>query len=113
MFTIEGAYEGQTVLIPLNMRDGSVLAKGRGNPDWNYSAPHGAGRLMSRTKARETLSLDEFRKSMEGVYTTSVCPSTLDEAPAAYKPIDDIIGPISESVDIIDVMRPIYNFKAS
>ncbi len=107
------AYEGQTVLIPLNMRDGSVLAKGRGNPDWNYSAPHGAGRLMSRTKARETLSLDEFRESMEGVYTTSVCPSTLDEAPAAYKPIDDIIGPISESVDIIDVMRPIYNFKAS
>ncbi|WP_296012981.1 RtcB family protein [uncultured Adlercreutzia sp.] len=107
------AHEGEVVLIPLNMRDGSVIARGRGNEAWNWSAPHGAGRVMSRTAARERLSLDEYRDEMAGVYSTSVCESTLDEAPAAYKPIDDIIGPIAEAVDIIDVMKPIFNFKAS
>ena len=107
------AHEGQRVLIPLNMRDGSVLARGKGNDDWNQSAPHGAGRLMSRTAARETLSMSEFRDAMAGVYTTSVCESTLDEAPGAYKSVDDIIGPISEAVDIVEVLKPVYNFKAS
>ena len=106
------AHEGELVLIPLNMRDGSVLARGRGNADWNFSAPHGAGRIMSRSQAKEQLDLAEFRATMEGIYTTSVGQSTLDEAPGAYKSADDIIGPIGESVDIIEVMRPVYNFKA-
>jgi len=101
------------VLIPINMRDGSVLAVGKGNPEWNYSAPHGAGRIMSRTKAKNELALDEYRKTMEGIYTTSVNENTLDEAPMAYKSLDDIIDVIKESVDVIDVMKPIYNFKAS
>ncbi len=107
------AHAGEMVLIPINMRDGSVLAVGRGNADWNYSAPHGAGRLMSRTKAKNTLSMEEYRAAMEGIYTTSVNPATLDEAPMAYKAIEDIIDVIRESVDVIDVMKPIYNFKAS
>ena len=107
------AHAGEKVLIPINMRDGSVLAIGRGNADWNYSAPHGAGRLMSRTKAKNTLSMEEYRAVMEGIYTTSVNPATLDEAPMAYKAIEDIIDVIRESVDVIDVMKPIYNFKAS
>ena len=106
------AHEGELVLIPLNMRDGSILARGRGNEDWNFSAPHGAGRLMSRSQAREVLSLADYREQMRDVYTTSVREGTLDEAPGAYKSADDIIGPIAESVDIIELMRPIYNFKA-
>ena len=106
------AHKGEKVLIPINMRDGSVLAVGKGNPEWNYSAPHGAGRLMSRTSARNTLSMDEYIKSMEGIYTTSVNEFTLDEAPMAYKSLEDIIDVIAESVDIIDIMKPIYNFKA-
>lgn len=107
------AHEGEKVLIPINMRDGSVLAVGRGNPEWNYSAPHGAGRLMSRTVAKNTLSMDEYKTMMAGVYTTSVNEATLDEAPMAYKSLADIIDVIRESVDVIDVMKPIYNFKAS
>lgn len=107
------AHKGEKVLIPINMRDGSVLAVGKGNPEWNYSAPHGAGRIMSRTKAKNELALDEYRKMMEGIYTTSVNENTLDEAPMAYKSLDDIIDVIKESVDVIDVMKPIYNFKAS
>lgn len=107
------AHKGEKVLIPINMRDGSVLAVGKGNPEWNYSAPHGAGRIMSRTKAKNELALDEYRKTMEGIYTTSVNENTLDEAPMAYKSLDDIIDVIKESVDVIDVMKPIYNFKAS
>lgn len=107
------AHEGEKVLIPINMRDGSVLAVGRGNKEWNYSAPHGAGRLMSRTKAKENLSMQEYRKEMEGIYTTSVNEATLDEAPMAYKSIDDILDVIKESVTVIQVMKPIYNFKAS
>ena len=107
------AHDGELVLIPLNMRDGSVLARGRGNADWNYSAPHGAGRLLSRSAARRELSLDEYRAQMAGVYTTCVCASTLDEAPGAYKAREDIIDAIAESVDIIEELRPVYNFKAT
>ncbi len=107
------AHKGEKVLIPINMRDGSVLAIGKGNPEWNYSAPHGAGRVMSRKKAKENISLEEYKKTMEGIYTTSVNEETLDEAPMAYKSLEDIIDVIKESVDVIDVMKPIYNFKAS
>ena len=107
------AHEGEKVLIPINMRDGSVLAIGKGNPDWNFSAPHGAGRLMSRTAAKAQIDLEEYRREMAGVYTTSVNESTLDEAPMAYKSLSDIIDVIGESVDIIEVMKPIYNFKAN
>ena len=107
------AHAGEKVLIPINMRDGSVLAVGKGNQEWNFSAPHGAGRLMSRTKAKSTLSMEEYRSVMEGIYTTSVNEATLDEAPMAYKSLEDIIDVIRESVDVIDVMKPIYNFKAS
>lgn len=107
------AHKGEKVLIPINMRDGSVLAVGKGNPDWNYSAPHGAGRIMSRKKAKENLNLEAYRRAMEGIYTTSVNQATLDEAPMAYKSLEDIIDVIQESVDVIDVMKPIYNFKAS
>lgn len=107
------AHKGEVVLIPINMRDGSVLAVGKGNPDWNFSAPHGAGRLLSRTQAKEQLNLDDFKQTMSDVYTTSVNEFTLDESPMAYKSLDDIIDVIDETVDIIDVMKPVYNFKAS
>ena len=107
------AHRGEKVLIPINMRDGSVLAVGRGNPEWNYSAPHGAGRVMSRKKAFEDLSLEEYAQTMAGIYTTSVNEKTLDEAPMAYKRLEDIIGDIEESVDVLDIIRPVYNFKAS
>ncbi len=107
------AHTGEKVLIPINMRDGSVLAVGKGNPEWNYSAPHGAGRVMSRAGARKSLSLEEYKKEMEGIYTTSVNEDTLDEAPMAYKSLNDIIDVIGESVDVIEVLKPIYNFKAS
>ena len=107
------AHKGEKVLIPINMRDGSVLAVGKGNPEWNFSAPHGAGRLMSRRQARESLDLEEYRETMKGVYTTSVSALTIDEAPMAYKSLEDIIDVIQESVEVIDVMKPVYNFKAS
>lgn len=107
------AHEGEKVLIPINMRDGSVLAVGKGNPKWNYSAPHGAGRIMSRKKAMANLNLDDYKHEMEGIYTTSVNEATLDEAPMAYKSLEDIIDVIKESVTVIDVMKPIYNFKAN
>lgn len=107
------AHKGEKVLIPINMRDGSVLAIGRGNLEWNYSAPHGAGRLMSRGAARETLSMEAYTEAMKGIYTTSVNPSTIDEAPMAYKSLEDIIDVIRDSVDVVDIMKPIYNFKAS
>ncbi len=107
------AHKGEKVLIPINMRDGSVLAVGKGNPDWNFSAPHGAGRLMSRTDAKAKLGMKEYEESMKGIYTTSVNEYTLDESPMAYKSLDDIIDVIKDSVDIIDIMKPIYNFKAS
>ena len=107
------AHKDELVLIPVNMRDGSILARGKGNPEWNFSAPHGAGRLMSRTKARETLDMEDYKKTMEGIYTTSVNEATLDEAPMAYKSLEDIMDVISQAVDIIEVLKPIYNFKAS
>lgn len=106
------AYKDEKVLIPINMSDGSILAVGKGNPDWNYSAPHGAGRLLSRTQAKESLSLDKFIDSMDGIYSTSVHKGTLDESPFAYKPMEDILDVIGETVDVIDIIRPIYNFKA-
>ena len=107
------AHEDELVLIPLNMRDGSILARGRGNASWNYSAPHGAGRVMSRAAAKHSLSLEDFKASMAGIYSTCICEETLDESPAAYKSIEDILTPIKESVDIVERLRPIYNFKAA
>ena len=107
------AHDGEKVLIPINMRDGSVIVIGRGNPEWNFSAPHGAGRIMSRTKAKETLDMEAYKEAMSGIYTTSVNEKTIDEAPMAYKSLDDIIDVIRDSVDIIDIMKPVYNFKAS
>ena len=107
------AHTGEKVLIPINMRDGSVLAVGKGNPEWNYSAPHGAGRVMSRSKAKQTLSMEDYKKAMEGIYTTSINEDTLDEAPMAYKSLKDIIDVIGETVEVIEVIKPIYNFKAS
>lgn len=106
------AHKGEKVLIPINMRDGSVLAVGKGNADWNYSAPHGAGRIMSRSDARQLLDMDEYKKSMEGIYTTSISAGTLDESPQAYKSLDDIIDVIDDTVEIVEVMKPVYNFKA-
>ena len=107
------AHAGERVLIPINMRDGSVLAVGKGNPEWNYSAPHGAGRVLSRTAAKAKLDMEEYRREMAGVYTTSVNEATLDEAPMAYKSLEDIIDVIAESVDVTEVLKPIYNFKAN
>lgn len=107
------AHKGEKVLIPINMKDGSVLAIGKGNPEWNFSAPHGAGRIMSRTTAKHELSMDEYKKVMSGIYTTSISKDTLDEAPMAYKSLDDIIDVIKESVDVIDIMKSVYNFKAA
>ena len=99
-------------IIPLNMRDGSLLCTGKGNPDWNFSAPHGAGRLMSRSAAKEAFTVSEFKKQMAGIYTTSVGRSTLDECPMAYKGMDDIVGNIEPTVTVNSVIKPIYNFKA-
>lgn len=107
------AKEGETVLIPINMRDGCIIGRGKGNADWNYSAPHGAGRIMSRSKAKETVSLEEFERSMQGIYTTSANRSTIDESPMAYKPIEEIIENIQDTVEIVKIIKPIYNFKAS
>ena len=107
------ARAGEKVIIPINMRDGSLIAIGKGNPFWNYSAPHGAGRVMSRAECKRKLSLEEFQKAMAGVYTTTVGLTTLDEAPMAYKPMDEIIGNTTETVTIIDIATPIYNFKDS
>lgn len=103
---------GEKVLIPLNMRDGCIIAIGRGNTDWNESAPHGAGRIMSRSKARENISLQDFTDSMKDVYSTSVCDETIDEAPQAYKPMQEIIDCIGDTVDIVEIIKPVYNFKA-
>ena len=107
------AHAGEKVLIPINMRDGSILALGKGNPEWNYSAPHGAGRVMSRTKAQNGLSMEEYRESMKGIYSSSINQETLDEAPMAYKSLEDILNVLEDTVDIIEVLKPIYNFKAS
>ena len=107
------AKKGEMVLIPMNMRDGCIIGVGKGNDDWNQSAPHGAGRIMSRMKAKETFNLDEYKESMKDVYTTSVNEDTIDEAPFVYKPMQEIIDNIGDTVDIIKIIKPIYNFKAS
>lgn len=107
------AQKGEKLLIPINMRDGSLICVGKGNPDWNYSAPHGAGRLFGRMAAKKKFSVEEFAESMEGIYTTSVGEDTLDECPMAYKSMDDIVNNIGNTVDILKVIKPIYNFKAS
>ena len=107
------AKKGERVLIPLNMRDGSIIGVGKGNDDWNNSAPHGAGRLMSRAKARESIDLAAYEKSMEGIFTTSVSKDTIDEAPFAYKPSNKIVEQIADTVDVVEVIKPVYNFKAS
>lgn len=106
------ANKGEKVIIPINMRDGSIIAVGKGNEDWNNSAPHGAGRIMSRKKAKEMIKLEKFKESMKGIYTTSVVEETIDEAPFAYKPMQEIIDNIQDTVEIIKIIRPIYNFKA-
>ncbi len=106
------AKKGEKLLIPINMRDGSLICVGRGNDDWNQSAPHGAGRLMSRAAAKSTFTVSEFKNQMSGVYTTSVNRGTLDECPMAYKGMDDIVNNIGDTVDITCVIKPIYNFKA-
>ncbi|GFI45838.1 RNA-splicing ligase RtcB [Lachnospiraceae bacterium] len=106
------ARRGEKLLIPINMRDGSLVCMGKGNDDWNQSAPHGAGRLMSRSKAKESFTVSEFQKQMDGIYTTSVSRDTLDECPMAYKGMDDIVNNISDTAEIIQIIKPIYNFKA-
>ena len=106
------AQAGEKVIIPMNMRDGSLICIGKGNADWNYSAPHGAGRLMSRNKAKSAISLTDFEKSMEGIYSTTVSRSTIDESPMAYKNMDEIVRCIEPTVDVVDVIKPLYNFKA-
>lgn len=106
------AKKGEKVLIPINMRDGSIIAVGKGNTDWNNSAPHGAGRLMSRKKAKETFNLEEFKDSMKDIYSTSVVEETIDEAPFVYKPMQEIIDNIKDTVEIQKIIKPIYNFKA-
>ena len=103
---------GERLLIPINMRDGSLICTGKGNPEWNSSAPHGAGRLMSRNKAKQTLHLADFQTAMAGVYTTSVCEATLDEAPMVYKPMESIVSNIEPTATVNSIIRPIYNFKA-
>lgn len=107
------ARAGEKLLIPINMRDGSLICVGKGTPDWNYSAPHGAGRLYGRMAAVKKFSVEEYEKSMEGIYTTSVNEDTLDECPMAYKSMDDIVNNIGDTVDILKTIKPIYNFKAS
>lgn len=108
------AQAGELLLIPMNMRDGSLLCRGKGNPDWNYSAPHGAGRLMSRSEAKQSISMSEFKKTMSdaGIYSTSVNKSTIDESPMAYKPMQEIIDNIGDTVEIVNIIKPVYNFKA-
>jgi len=106
------AKAGERVLIPMNMRDGSLICIGKGNPDWNFSAPHGAGRLMSRSAAKQNITLSQFEKSMAGIYSTTINRDTIDEAPFAYKPMEEIISNIADTADITQTIKPVYNFKA-
>lgn len=106
------AQNGEKVIIPMNMRDGSLICIGKGNPDWNFSAPHGAGRIMSRSQAKDNVDMNEFKEAMTGIYSTSVCQSTVDEAPQVYKPMNEIIKNIQDTVDVVDIIKPVYNFKA-
>ncbi|HOX65041.1 MAG TPA: RtcB family protein, partial [Thermotogota bacterium] len=107
------AHVGQPVIIPLNMRDGCILGTGKGNPEWNWSAPHGAGRLMSRREAKRILSIDEFRDQMKGVFSTCVDRTTIDESPMVYKAMEEILPVLGQTVDVRRIIRPIYNFKAA
>ena len=107
------AQQGERVIIPINMRDGSIIAFGKGNSDWNFSGPHGAGRIMSRKKAKEMIKLEDFQNTMANVWTTSVDQSTLDEAPMVYKPMDEIVENTKDTIDIKHIIKPIYNFKAN
>ena len=107
------AKTGEKLLIPINMRDGSLICIGKGNADWNCSAPHGAGRLMSRRQAARELSMEEFKASMAGIFTTCVEKKTLDESPMAYKSMEDIVENIGPTAEIVKVIRPVYNFKAA
>lgn len=107
------AKKGERVLIPINMRDGCIIGIGKGNDDWNQSAPHGAGRIMSRMAAKETISMDDYKNSMKNIYTTSVSEDTIDESPFAYKPMGEILENIKDTIDIDIIIKPIYNFKAS
>ena len=106
------AGDGETVIIPINMRDGVIIGRGKGNPEWNYSAPHGSGRKLRRDMVKSVYTVSAFKKDMEGIYCTSISKETLDEAPAAYRTIDEISERISETVEITDILKPIYNFKA-
>lgn len=106
------AKKGEKLLIPINMRDGSLICIGKGNPDWNCSAPHGAGRMISRNAAKEKFTLDEFQNSMEGIYSTSIHLSTIDECPMAYKSMEDIVDNITPTAEIVSIIKPVYNFKA-
>ena len=107
------AQKGQRIIIPMNMRDGSLICIGKGNPDWNFSAPHGAGRLMPRSDAKNSISMKDYKESMKGIYTSCVSMSTIDESAFAYKDMNEIIKNINETVDIKEIIKPIYNFKAS
>ena len=105
------ARKGQKIIVPINMRDGSIIAMGRGNDEWLQSAPHGAGRVMSRSQAKESISLQDYKNSMEGIKSFTVTENTLDEAPQAYRNIDEIVEATKETMDIIEVVKPIFNFK--
>ena len=107
------AQKGETLIIPINMRDGSLICVGKGNPEWNFTAPHGAGRMMTRSQAKTEISIDAYRAAMEGVYTTSVSESTLDESPMAYRGIDEILDVIEDTAEVTALLTPVYNFKAS
>lgn len=106
------AKAGEHVIIPMNMRDGSLICVGKGNKDWLYSAPHGAGRIMSRSQAKKELSMEIYKTEMNGIYSSSVCEETIDEAPMAYKSMEEIIQLIQPTVDVVNIIKPVYNFKA-
>jgi RNA-splicing ligase RtcB len=106
------AHAGEKILIPLNMRDGVAICMGKGNADWNFSAPHGLGRLYSRNKAKSELSMDEYKSEMSGIWTSCISRDTLDEAPMAYKNPDDVLGAITDTAEILKIIKPVYNFKA-
>ncbi len=107
------AQNGEKLLIPINMKDGSLLCVGKGNDEWNYTAPHGSGRIMKRSEAKESFTLEEYRREMEGIFTTSVGESTIDESPMAYRRIDEILDAIEPTAEVVDILSPVYNFKAS
>ena len=106
------ALEGEPVIIPINMRDGVILGVGKGNPEWNYSAPHGSGRKIRRTDVQNGYTVSAFKKDMKGIYSTSICAETLDEAPVAYRGIDEILSAIEDTVEVKEIVKPVYNFKA-